>query len=194
MRSLIVAASLAAIALPGVAFAAQTTPPAADRVTTRADALANADRRFDAIDTDRDGRISAAERAAMPHRPQRTLDGEARPPRGGGGGGRMLERADANRDGIVTREEFRAAAASAFDRQDANRDGRVDATERRQWRDRRMSRRGPEGGTITRAAFQARALARFDRIDANKDGQIDPAERYMAREKRIQRRGPRTAG
>ncbi len=186
MRSLIVAASLAAIALPGVALAAQTPPPpGSDRVVTRADAIARADQRFDALDTDRDGKISAAERAA-----QTGQDGPHRR-----GGGRMLERADANRDGAVTRGEFRAMAAAGFDRQDLNHDGRVDAAERRQSREQRMSRRGPQsGGTITRAAFQARALARFDRMDANKDGQIDPAERFMAREKRMQRHAPRTGG
>lgn len=196
MRSFIVAASLAAIALPGVALAAQTPPPppGADRVVTRADAMARADQRFDALDTDHDGKISAAERAALPQRGPRGLDGEAGPPRRGGGGARMLERADANRDGVITRGEFRAMAAAGFDRQDVNRDGKIDPSERRQAREQRMSQRGAKGGTVTRAAFQARALARFDRIDANKDGQIDPAERFMAREKRMQRRGPQIAG
>lgn len=188
MRSLIVAASLAAIALPGVALAQQTSPPPGpDRVVTRADAMARADKRFDALDTDRDGKISAAERTAQAG--PAGEDGQRRR-----GGGRMLERADANRDGVVTRGEFRAMAAAGFDRQDANRDGKIDAAERRQSREQRMSRRGAQGGTITRAAFQARALARFDRMDANKDGQIDPAERFMAREKRMQRHAPRTGG
>jgi len=187
MRSLIVAASLAAIALPGVALAQQTPPPGTDRVVTRADAMARADRRFDALDTDRDGKISATERAVQAG--SAGEDGARRR-----GGGRMLERADANRDGVITRGEFRTMAAAGFDRQDVNRDGKVDASERRQWREQRMSRRGPQGGTVTRAAFQARALARFDRMDANKDGQIDPAERFMAREKRMQRHAPRIGG
>ncbi len=137
MRSLIVAASLAGIALPGV-VSAQTPPPApkpmADGVMTRDEALARADRRFDQLDTDRDGRISAAER-----QPQ---GNDAATP--GRGGGRMLERADADKDGIVTREEFRAAATRMFDRQDANKDGRIDATERQQWRQQRMERRGQQ--------------------------------------------------
>ncbi|KQM12923.1 hypothetical protein ASE73_13125 [Sphingomonas sp. Leaf24] len=187
MRSFIVAASLAAIAMPGMAFAAQTPPPGPDRAVTRADAMARADQRFDALDTDRDGKISATERAVAAG-----PAGEDGPRRRGGG--RMLERADANRDGVVTRGEFRAMAAAGFDRQDVNRDGKVDAAERRQGREQRMSRRGQQGGTITRAAFQARALARFERMDVNKDGQIDPAERFMVREKRMQRRAPHVAG
>lgn len=144
MRSLIAAASLAGIALPAI-VTAQTPPPAprpmADGVLTRDEALARADRRFDALDTDRDGTISAAERAAMPQRPRGNDDG-ATPMPGHRMGDRMLERADADKNGVITRAEFRAVAGRAFDRQDANRDGRVDAAERKQWRDQRMARRG----------------------------------------------------
>ncbi|MDJ0278513.1 EF-hand domain-containing protein [Sphingomonas sp. 2R-10] len=146
MRSPIAAAALAGIALPGV-VSAQTPPPAprpmADGVLTREETLARADKRFDALDTDRDGKISAAERAAMPQRPRGSADG-ATPMPGRRMGDRMLERADADRDGVITRDEFRAVAARAFDRQDANRDGRVDAAERKEWRDQRMARRGGE--------------------------------------------------
>ncbi|WP_294323409.1 EF-hand domain-containing protein [uncultured Sphingomonas sp.] len=144
MRSLIAAASLAGIALPTI-VTAQTPPqpprPMADGVLTREEALARADRRFDALDTDHDGKITAAERAAMPQRPQPTGDGPMQGP-GGHRGDRMLERADTNKDGIVTRDEFRAVATRMFDRQDANKDGRVDAAERKQWREQRMARRG----------------------------------------------------
>lgn len=148
MRSLIAAAALAGIALPAI-VTAQTPPPAprpmADGVLTREEAVARADRRFDALDTDRDGRISAAERAAMPERPRGTVDGATpMPGRGRHMGDRMLERADTNKDGMVTRDEFRAVATRMFDRQDANKDGRIDAAERKQWRDQRMARRGGE--------------------------------------------------
>lgn len=147
MRSLIAAASLAGIALPTI-VTAQTPPlpaprPMADGVLTREEALARADRRFDALDTDHDGKITAAERAALPQRPRGTVDGTTKMPgRGHGMGDRMLERADANKDGVVTRDEFSAVATRMFDRQDANHDGRVDAAERKQWRDQRMARRG----------------------------------------------------
>ncbi|KQM66555.1 MULTISPECIES: EF-hand domain-containing protein [unclassified Sphingomonas] len=148
MRSLIAAASLAGIALPAI-VTAQTPPPApkpmADGVLTREEAVTRADRRFDALDTDRDGKISAAERAALPERPRGTVDGQTpMPGRSRHMGDRMLERADANKDGVVTREEFRAVATRMFDRQDVNHDGRIDAAERKQWRDQRMARRGGE--------------------------------------------------
>ncbi|MFD1036430.1 EF-hand domain-containing protein [Sphingomonas hankookensis] len=151
MRSLIAAASLAGIALPGVVSAQTQAPapkPMADGVLTREEALARADKRFDKLDTDRDGKISAAERSAMTARPPQG-DDDAMPGRGGrggrgGGGGRMLERADTNRDGVVTRDEYRAVASAMFDRQDANKDGRIDAAERQQWREQRMNRRGQQ--------------------------------------------------
>ncbi len=151
MRPLFLVASLIAFAAPGAVMAQQPVPqprPMADGTLTRAEALARADQRFDAIDTDRDGRISAAERAALPQRgPRPAADGAAPPPPPPGGprgfgGGRMLERADANRDGFVSREEFRAQAAAQFDRQDLNKDGQVDAAERQQLRQQRMERRG----------------------------------------------------
>lgn len=154
MRSLFVAVSLATAAVPGVALAGQVPPapaprPMGDGVMTRADAIARGDARFDRIDTDHDGRITAAERTAMPHRPQADAAGAETPPPGerprrgrGMGGGRMLERADANGDGVIARDEFRAMTAAMFDRQDLNKDGKVDQSERRQLRERRMERRG----------------------------------------------------
>lgn len=206
MRPLLLAASLTTLALPAL-VSAQQPAPRADGVQTRAEALARADQRFDRIDTDRDGRITAAELAAMPGRrgaaPPPPAAGQTPPPppaeaRGprGGGGARMLQRADANNDGIITREEFRAQAAAAFDRLDANKDGTIDATERQQWRDQRGERRGggmarregKHGGTVTRADYQARALARFDRLDLNRDGRLDPAERQQHRQQRAERR------
>ncbi|MEP9400706.1 EF-hand domain-containing protein [Sphingomonas silueang] len=205
MRSFLLAASVAALALPAVAPAQQAAPrPMADDVLTRAEALARADRRFDRIDADHDGRITAAELAAIPARrgmaPQNGADAQARSPgegRGGRGmGARMLKRADTNNDGVVTREEYRAQAAAAFDRQDANKDGKVDATERQQWREQRGGRRGGgmaridarRDGVVTRAEYQARALARFDRLDLNKDGRIDATERGQHRQQRAERR------
>jgi hypothetical protein len=47
----------------------------------------------------------------------------------GGGGGAMLRRADADGDGRVTRDEYRAAADRMFAAVDANADGVIDANE-----------------------------------------------------------------
>jgi hypothetical protein len=42
---------------------------------------------------------------------------------------RMFERLDANHDGVVSRDEYRAQVAERFDRLDANHDGFLDASE-----------------------------------------------------------------
>ena len=54
----------------------------------------------------------------------------------------MMMRADANRDGILTRAEATTAAQAAFDRIDTNRDGRVDQAERDAARQQMKMRRG----------------------------------------------------
>lgn len=45
-------------------------------------------------------------------------------------GGMMMAMADANHDGVVTKDEFMAAAMKHFDQADANHDGKVTAEER----------------------------------------------------------------
>ncbi|MCS6876697.1 MAG: EF-hand domain-containing protein [Geminicoccaceae bacterium] len=63
--------------------------------------------------------------------------------------------ADANRDGVVTREEFEQLRARRFDRLDTNKDG-----------------------TISREEFMAREAALFERLDRDKDGRITPEEMH----------------
>jgi hypothetical protein len=127
MKTLIVAAACGAALLAGPAFAAvpQQAPghggmmammfpdPDGDGVTTKAEILAAADTRFDALDTNKDGKLDAGERAAA-----------------AGMGGRMLERADANGDGVVTRDEFHAQVLQRFGRVDTNGDGKIDQAEK----------------------------------------------------------------
>ena len=144
MRPLLLVASLLATAVSGGAIAGQLPPAPTDAVLTRADALARADARFAEIDTDRDGKISASERDAIPapRRGPAAEGAEGRGGRAGMGGVRGIERADTDRDGFVTRAEFAAQAAAMFDRQDLNKDGKVDATERATLREQRRERRG----------------------------------------------------
>lgn len=131
-------------------------------------------------------------------------------PRGGmrGMGGMMA--ADANHDGIITREEATAAADQRFDAIDANHDGKITPDEMMAYRETMTARRGggdnaapppppggakhapgmgrradPDGdGVITRDEYRARALERFDRMDANHDGRIDRTEIANMREMR----------
>jgi len=140
MRKTVLTLMLAASAITSVA-GAQTpaTPPAptrqgTDRVSTRAEAIAQADARFAQMDTDHDGRITAGEMRAYREALHDRMVASGRdvpvPPPGGRKHDGMGRRMDPNGDGSVTREEFEARALKRFDRMDANHDGTIDATER----------------------------------------------------------------
>lgn len=129
MKTWITAAALGAAMLGGLGAAgvqAQTPPPAptqapdgngdGDGVVTREEAAADADRRFIAMDTNHDGKLTRDERRAW--REQR----RGPPPRERGN--------DARRDVDQTQAAFRDHALKRFDRIDTNRDGQIDAKER----------------------------------------------------------------
>lgn len=114
-------------------------------------------------------------------------------------GPRGMMRADANRDGVITREEARAEAERMFAERDVNHDGKLTAEEMRPPHD---ARRGdaPRAGKaqhrakrdISLAQFERKAMRRFDRIDANKDGRVAKAEIKQHRLERKQHRADRT--
>ncbi|MBB3910369.1 EF-hand domain-containing protein [Sphingomonas desiccabilis] len=172
MKKFVVAAALGATMLTGVAQAEPQGSPAPrraglmtmidtnkDGVVTRDEAMAAADLQFARMDQNKDGKVDATE-MRPPHRrggAPAAADGKApagKPApgmhRAGGMGQRMLARVDTNKDGAISREEFRAAAATRFERMDANRDGRIDAAEQNAMRERMKARSG-------RAAPQAAA-------------------------------------
>lgn len=182
MKKFVIAAVLGAATLTGAAHAGQQDGSAAHRpggmammamidadkdgVITRAEAIAAADRLFDRIDRNRDGKLDKDE-LRPPHRrgsgapdakspppgavaPLQTdrdgrIDKPARGSRAGAMRGGMLARADANQDGAIDRAEFRAAALARFDRADANHDGRIDAAERAAMHDRKGPARQGDG-------------------------------------------------
>lgn len=176
-------AGAAAVAGTGTAWAQQAQSPRppmtraaaeqrADRIFDRLDAnhdgkIDQEDRavrektRFDRIDANHDGQLSYAEFTAM-HQ-QRADAGNARggqrgdrvSARGmhrmahaGFGRGGMTRLADADKNGAITKGEFRAAAVQRFERLDANHDGTVTRDEakaardnmRQQWQSRREAR------------------------------------------------------
>lgn len=92
-----------------------------------------------------------------------------------GGGGMM--RADTNHDGVISRDEFMAAAAERFARMDANRDGRISGDELRMHgggRDGRPGRmRGDPGGRGDDAAMSSPD----DRDGAARDDDARPGDR-----------------
>lgn len=183
---------------------AQTAPASAatpkPETRTRAEFLAEAAKRFDAMDINKDGLLSRDERHAAhdrrrgPHVPGAghfapgAAPGLTPPPPGqagaggapGGAGGRgaMLARLDTNGDGKLTGDEF----AAPFDRLDTNQDGFVDQAERAVipaggaaggGGGARLARLDRDGdGKISRAEY----TMPFGRLDANNDGVVDKAE------------------
>ncbi len=100
--------------------------------------------------------------------------------------------ADANRDGVTTRQEAIAAADARFSRIDRDGDGRITRAERvaRKARpatgadhrpapghDRKFGRMDADrDAVVTRDEMRRHATRRFDRVDTNDDGRIDAAE------------------
>lgn len=135
MKKLILGAAMAAAPLlallPAPAFAqdgsammaAMFPDPNGDGVTTKDELTAASAARFAQFDTNKDGKIDAAEMEAI------------------GQGGRMVARADADGDGAVTQAEMLAATAARFDRVDTNHDGKIDAAEKEAARQRMMQMR-----------------------------------------------------
>lgn len=109
-----------------------------------------------------------------------------------GDGMKMLTNADANGDGVVTRDEYARARAANFTRMDRNKDGAVSKADFK-----RLARFKPDAasrldtliaamdtdkdGKATRAEFDAAPMPLFDRADANGDGRIDAKEMAAAK-------------
>lgn len=125
---------------------------------------------FDRFDRDHDGKITVAEAAARRGRRAASAPSQATGFTG------MFARADANKDGVVTRAEFestgeqlrarmqhlaaaRGGASRLFANADSNKDGR-----------------------ISEAELEQDVLARFDRMDLNHDGTVTPEERQQSRQ------------
>lgn len=161
MKKMIVAVIGAAVLAGGAYAAVQNAErgPRADAdndgVVTRAEAIAQADERFAAMDADKNGQISTDEGRTGRrdgHHAGRRGQGKHRH---GGGLEKMHARPDANGDGLISLDEHRAQAVARFDRTDANKDGRIDAAERDAARAARKAMRGemapPPAGAPTGA-------------------------------------------
>jgi hypothetical protein len=128
------------LATAGLASAAQAQSgpgrgdPWGDATVSRAEEQTKAGERFAALDTNKDGAISAEE--------QEAAQGQ-RGPGGMGGGG--LRRADSDGDGKITSAEYLAAQLQRFDSQDADKNGQLTKAERNAARAARMGR-GNGGG------------------------------------------------
>lgn len=102
------------------------------------------------------------------------------------GGGERLEQADADHDGVVTRQEFLAARAARFERMDRNHDEVISTSDFP-----RFAMRGERGdrlkafiaaadldhdGRVTREELAQAPTPVFDRADLNHDGRLDRPE------------------
>ncbi|KQN90054.1 hypothetical protein ASE95_15175 [Sphingomonas sp. Leaf231] len=123
-------AAVTCAAMLGATCATAQTPsqaaspdPRGDRIVTRNDAAAQADRRFAVMDANGDGKLTRDERRisrGQRHQPvSTTADGDNK----GAGSHR-------GRDADQTQGQFRERALHRFDRIDTNHDGRIDQRER----------------------------------------------------------------
>jgi hypothetical protein len=141
----IILAGVAALAFAGGVSAQQPGPGGGD--VTRAAVVADAERRFAALDVDGNGELDAAEMRQMVE--QRRAERLARMSpedraragqrRGGRGGGEGAMRGGPR--GPVTLAAFRARAEQRFDRLDLDRDGVITRAEQEQLRARRAAER-----------------------------------------------------
>jgi hypothetical protein len=112
----------------------------------------------------------------------------------------LMARADANGDGVITRDEALAEAAARFAKMDANHDDKISKDERPEPRDGRGGRFAGRmmdridtnsDGAISLDEQRAQASQRFDKLDTNHDGKLDKPERDAARERMGRRFGGR---
>ncbi len=136
---------------------------------------------FDRMDADGDGSISeaegkAAEDAGM--RMRKNMTGAGDPAERWAN---LLEHADADKDGKISKDEFRGPDA-AFARLDANGDGFITEDEAKAAGDRMREGRGQQGfarmdedgdGNVTRDEWNAA----FDKLDTNGDGVLNQEDR-----------------
>lgn len=155
-RKTLIAATAVLLAGSGFAIAQQQATPRAavdankDGVITRAEAAAHPRlaQRFDELDKNKDGRLTADERPMM-----RRGSGKA----GKGGNGWMG--LDADKDGRVSKAEAaaRPQLAQRFDQMDANKDGYLDRAD-------------------FQARRTARQAECFSKADTDRNGQLSRAE------------------
>lgn len=201
MKKVIAVSALGAIALAGGIAVAQTGEVRAPGApTTRADATARADARFDRLDADKDGKLTGQDRAA---RAKERAD-------------RMFAALDTDKNGQISRTEFDAGRAKAHEGFAERRQAKAEAGKMGEHRGHQMrghrwgGRMGTMGGSgggegwfakadankdgkLTLAEMQAGPLQWFDSVDANKDGTISPEERKAAFDKMRQARAERRA-
>ena len=178
-----------------------------DGKVTKDEFLAGVRRRFAEMDLNNDGRISDEDLPPMMRGRNVLAGGNATGSMGHHGMPmlRMLQGADANKDGVITLDEVLAAADKRFALLDRNKDGNIDKADfdalRKEMVDYRVKRfihhyGADKDGKITREQFMAKAAERFAQLDFNNDGTIGRDERPGGGHwfGRGHRDGPRSGG
>ncbi|MCW4461288.1 hypothetical protein OK349_06185 [Sphingomonas sp. BT-65] len=189
MKNLLTATAIGAMLVAGVAIAMQSeTPMAPKQPLTKTQMLERADARFDRMDANKDGQLSAEERKAGAEAARSAMaerkGGEmadfmpgAR--RGGGMADRAMERADTNGDGMISKAENRTMVEARFARMDANGDGTISADERRMGRGMGKGKRAraqAAGETMGAMPGKMKAGRAMKSADGDGDGAISKAE------------------
>ena len=177
MKKTLIGLALLTTAAAGVAIAQVPPPggdPMGDKTVTKVEAQAKAAEMFAKMDTNNDGKLDQADRAA--HR------------------GQMFDRLDANKDGNVSRDEF-AAAHAGKDAAKGQGDHRMG--KRGEMMGGMMMLRMADAnkdGAVSRDEFLAAHARMFDMADANKDGKLTPEERTAHHTQMRQKMGAKRGG
>lgn len=167
-HTLIVAAGLLSL---GTAAGAQMpggpdshrAPPA-----TRAELQTHAEQRFDAIDANKDGKITAEERRAHHQTMRQTRRTQM--------ADRFFTRNDTDKNGEISRAEFDQAHANRPHKAGRKGPGRHHGAQHGA----HMAGPGGKDGTVSRSDFISRHLAKFDAADTDGNGTISQDERKAA--------------
>ncbi|HEX3895830.1 MAG TPA: EF-hand domain-containing protein [Rudaea sp.] len=159
------------------------------------DFIAKAKQRFARMDTRGDGKLTPDELTA-PHLHAHAKFAQSENPDGQQTGiqqkraefaQKYFETIDANHDGVVTQDEYIAAAAAHFNKIDTNGSGEIGTDQiassprmvRHEQRtaSNEVKRMDADGdGTVSQAEYITAAKARFAKLDTNGDGFIDASE------------------
>jgi hypothetical protein len=222
MKKLLIGAALAAVA--GAALAQAPAAPSAqpmaghhagmmkDRVQTRDELVGKVREHFARLDANRDGFVARDEMQAMRgmHKKMgewRGKDGQRMVMRHGpmAEPGVAFDRLDANKDGMISRDEFAKGREVRIERRVEMKDG--DAPRAKGQRGQRMHgmRGGMMRGGMMRMAdldkdgrvslqeAQDSALRHFDMMDSNRDGRLTPDERREMHMKMRAERAPKAS-
>ncbi|MCY7271202.1 MAG: EF-hand domain-containing protein [Sphingomonas bacterium] len=228
MNKLLIGAVALAVAVPVMAQVqiAPVAPlaPIAQRMAmtqTRDQAVAKVREHFAMMDANRDGFVAGNELQSMRgagHQGMNHQMGERRGRRGErlamNNPGAAFDRIDANRDGMISRDEFAKGREMRIERKVARNGAPGQAMDGEHHAMGKMNRMGggrgmangmgggmrhgmmrmadlDKDGRVSLQEATTSALQRFDRVDANRDGRITPEERRSNRDMRKQMRAPK---